>query len=229
MKIAVLGTGMVGRIIAVKLTQLGHSVTLGTRNVENTLANDQPDGYGNPPFKNWYAGNSEIGLAAFRDAVAEGELVFNCTAGMVSIAALESAGEEQLAGKLLIDIANPLDFSNGMPPTLTPANTDSLGEQIQARFPEVKVVKTLNTMNANLMVDPSLVNGDHNVFVCGNDEGAKAQTKQLLYAFGWKESQIIDLGDISNSRGTEMLLPIWIRLWNTLGTAEFNFLIQRNN
>ncbi len=136
--------------------------------------------------------------------------------------------EDILKGKVLLDIANPLDFSNGMPPSLSPVNTDSLGEQIQRRFPNLKVVKSLNTMNTNLMVRPSLLQGDHNVFVCGNDEGAKSQVKEMLKSFGWREELIIDLGDITNSRGTEMLLPIWLRLWGALGTAEFNFYIQRN-
>jgi len=207
----------------------GHSVTLGTRNVANTLENDQPDGYGNPPFKDWHSMNQAIQLKTFKDAVSDAELIFNCTGGMVSIAALEAAGEDNLNGKLLIDLANPLDFSQGMPPSLNPTNTDSLGEQIQRRFPEVKVVKTLNTMSAYLMVNPSMVKGEHNVFVCGNDSNAKEQTIEILQSFGWKASQVIDLGDISNSRGTEMLLPIWLRLWNALGTAEFNFHIQKND
>jgi len=228
MRIAILGTGMVGRIIAVKLTELGHAVTIGTRNVANTLSKESPDGYGNPPFKDWHTQYQQIQLKTFNESVQDAELIFNCTGGMVSIAALELAGEEHLNGKVLIDVANPLDFSNGMPPSLNPVNTDSLGEQIQNRFPNVKVVKTLNTMNANLMVNPSLVGGDHHVFVCGNDNEAKGDTKQILHAFGWSEHQIIDLGEISNSRGTEMLLPIWLRLWSALGTSEFNFHIQKN-
>ena len=146
MKIAILGTGMVGRIISIKLNELGHSVTIGTRNVANTLSNEKPDGYGNPPFKEWHSTHQAIQLKTFKDAASDAEVIFNCTGGMVSIAALESVGEEILNGKLLIDVANPLDFSQGMPPSLNPANTDSLGEQIQKRFPAVKVVKTLNTM-----------------------------------------------------------------------------------
>ena len=229
MKIAVLGTGMVGRAIAIKLQELGHDVTIGTRNAENTLANDQPDGYGNPPFKDWHTDHQQIQLDTFSNSTANAELVVNCTSGMASIPALELAGEENLNGKTLIDIANPLDFSQGMPPSLNPVNTDSLAEQIQARFPATKVVKTLNTMNAYLMVNPSLVKGDHNVFVSGNDAAAKAETQALLESFGWKKNLIIDLGDISTARGTEMLLPIWLRLWTALGTAEFNFHIQRND
>ena len=83
-------------------------------------------------------------------------------------------------------------------------------------------------MNATLMVEPSKVKGDHNVFVCGNDEGARKKTKEILNSFGWSDSQIIDLGDITAARGTEMLLPVWLRIMGTLGTAEFNFHIQKN-
>jgi predicted dinucleotide-binding enzyme len=127
---------------------------------------------------------------------------------------------------VLIDIANPLDFSKGMPPTLSVCNTDSLGEQIQRAFPQVKVVKTLNTMNANLMVNPALLSGDHDVFVSGNDPAAKAQvTNFLKQQFGWKS--VIDLGDITTARGVEMTLPIWLNLFGVLQTPLFNFKIVR--
>ena len=227
-KIAILGTGIVGRTIAVKLADLGNEVTIGTRDVANTLKKEEKDGYGNPPFKEWYTAYPQIKLETFKKAAHNADLVLNCTGGQVSVAALESIGEEILNDKILIDVANPLDFSQGMPPSLSPVNTDSLAEQIQSRFPKLKVVKSLNTMNAYLMVNPALVKGDHNVFVCGNDGDAKAAVTELLQSFGWRENLIIDLGDISNARGTEMLLPIWLRLWNTFGTAEFNFHIQRN-
>ncbi|MEM6349102.1 MAG: NAD(P)-binding domain-containing protein [Bacteroidota bacterium] len=228
MKVTILGTGIVGRTIAARLVELGHEVSIGTRNVENTLNNENKDGYGNAPFKDWYKDNSQIKLQTFKEAAENADMLFNCTGGQVSIAVLEAIGEDILKGKVLLDIANPLDFSNGMPPSLSPVNTDSLGEQIQRRFPDLKVIKSLNTMNTNLMVKPSLLQGDHNVFVCGNDEGAKSQVKEMLKSFGWRDELIIDLGDITNSRGTEMLLPIWLRLWGALGTAEFNFYIQRN-
>lgn len=228
MRIAILGTGMVGKTVAVKLIELGHEVIIGTRDRETTLTRDDKDAYGNPPFKEWHKENSQVQVQRFKEAAQGSELMINCTGGQVSIAALESIGEDILEGKTLVDIANPLDFSQGMPPSLKPVNTDSLGEQIQNRFPNLKVVKTLNTMSAHLMVNPSMVSGDHNVFVCGNDEEAKNTTKALLQSFGWRENLILDLGDISNARGTEMLLPIWLRLWGALGTAEFNFHIQTN-
>ncbi len=148
--------------------------------------------------------------------------MFNATNGMGSLEALKLAGESNLNGKILVDISNPLDFSKGMPPSLSVCNTDSLGEQIQRAFPAVKVVKTLNTVTASLMVNPrQLADGDHHVFVSGNDAGAKAQVTDLLKTwFGWKH--VIDLGDITTARGTEMYLPLWLRLWGALGTGMLN-------
>jgi hypothetical protein len=167
-----------------------------------------------------------VNLGTFGDAAAHGEMVVNATAGTVSLEALEQAGEENLNGKILIDISNPLDFSKGMPPTLSVSNTDSLGEQIQRRFAEARVVKTLHTMNAYLMVDPTqLAGADHTVFVSGDDAGAKSTVTELLWSFGWTD--IIDLGDITTARGTEMLLPVWLRLFGALQKPIFNFKIVR--
>ena len=225
MKIAVIGTGMVGRALASRTAELGHDVAIGTRDPDATLARTEPDQMGNPPFAAWYAGHSGIALLPLAEAAAHGELVVNATSGGVSLDALRAAGDENLAGKVLIDIANPLDFSAGFPPTLSVKDTDSLGEQIQRAFPEAKVVKTLNTLNANLMVDPSVLGDDHSIFVSGDDAGAKATVTELLRSFGWKD--VIDLGDLSTARGTEMLLPIWLRLMGALGTATFNFKIVR--
>lgn len=226
MNIGVLGTGMVGRVIAAKMVDLGHAVMIGTRDVAALQTRTEPDGMGNPPFAVWHRDNQRVNLGTFAEAAAHGEMLFNCTNGMASLDALQRAGETSLNGKVLVDIANPLDFSQGMPPSLFVSNTDSLAEQIQRSFPQVKVVKTLNTLNAYLMVDPrQLAGGDHTVFVSGNDAAAKAQVTQLLREFGWQD--IIDLGDITTARGTEMLLPIWIRLMGTLQTPTFNFKIVR--
>jgi 8-hydroxy-5-deazaflavin:NADPH oxidoreductase len=167
-----------------------------------------------------------VQLSTFGEATARGEMVVNATAGAVSLEALELAGEDNLNDKVLVDISNPLDFSQGMPPKLSVSNTDSLGEQIQRRFPEAKVVKTLHTMNAYLMVDPSqLTDADHTVFVSGNDAEAKTMVTELLRGFGWTD--IIDLGDITTARGTEMLLPMWLRLFGMLQKPVFNFKIVR--
>ncbi len=226
MKIAVLGTGMVGRTIAGAFAGLGHDVVIGTRDPQATLARTEPDMMGTPPFAQWHAGNTGVGVDAFADAVSGAELVVNATNGGGSLAALSAAGTENLAGKIIMDISNPLDFSQGMPPSLNPVNTDSLGEQIQRSFPEAKVVKTLNTMNASVMVDPARVaGGDHSVFVSGNDADAKAAVTDILKGFGHRD--VIDLGDITSARGAEMLLPIWLRLWGALGTGDFNFKIAR--
>jgi predicted dinucleotide-binding enzyme len=209
MRIGILGTGVVGQAIGSKLIQLGHQVKMGSRTADNEKATQ------------WVKANGvRASQGTFADAAAFGEILFNCTAGMASLDALRMAGPANLKDKILIDIANPLDFSKGMPPTLAICNTDSLGEQIQRAFPDVKVVKTLNTMNCNIMVNPSLVPGEHDVFICGNDAEAKRIVTQILKEwFGWKS--VIDLGDITNARGTEMLLPIWIRLWGVFGHANF--------
>lgn len=215
MNIAVLGTGMVGDSIGSKLVELGHSVIMGSRSAENDKA---------LAWKAKTGMNASVGT--FADAVRYGEIVFNCTAGMASLEALKMAGTENLKGKILIDVANPLDFSKGMPPSLSVCNTDSLGEQIQRAFPDTKVVKTLNTVNTYIMVNPAILPGDHDMFLCGNDAGAKKQVETILRDwFGWKIT--IDLGEITNARGMEMILPLWARLYGALGTPQFNFHIVK--
>lgn len=224
MKVGILGSGMVGQTIGAKLAERGVDIVLGTRTPKQL---DEKRGMG-APLSEWAAKVGKKGrLGTFAEAAAHGELVINATSGTGSLEALKLAGPKNLDGKILIDIANPLDFSKGMPPSLAVCNTDSLGEQIQRTFPAAKVVKTLNTTNAYVMVDPGQVaGGDHDVFVSGNDADAKARVTALLKQwFGWKS--VIDLGDITTARGTEMLLPIWIRLWGALGTPMFNFKIAR--
>ena len=215
MKIGILGTGIVGKTIGTKLVQLGHDVKMGSRTANNEKASE------------WVkTSGANASQGTFAEAAAFGELLFNCTSGMVSLEALKIAGASNMNGKILIDISNPLDFSKGMPPTLSVCNSDSLGEQIQRAYPQVKVVKTLNTLNCNIMVNPSLVPGSHDIFVSGNDAGAKAKVIDILKSwFGWKT--VIDLGDITTARGTEMLLPIWIRLMGAFQTPNFNFKIVR--
>jgi 8-hydroxy-5-deazaflavin:NADPH oxidoreductase len=227
MKIAVLGTGMVGRALSSRLAGLGHDVAIGTRDVDSTLSAAEPDRMGNVPFAQWHADHSEVRLLTFADAGVHGEAIVNATAGGVSLAALEAAGADNLAGKVLIDVANTLDFSQGRPPTLSIVNTDSLGEQIQRAFPDARVVKTLNTMNASVMVDPSRVPGDHDVFVAGEDADAKEAVKGLLREFGWKDDSIIDLGGIRSARGTEMYIPLWLALWGVVGSPNYNIKVVR--
>jgi len=223
MNIAILGTGMVGQTLAGKLAESGHTVVIGTRSVSETLARTVPGPFGNPPFKAWKEQHPAIALVTYAEAAVRGEILFNATSGGASIAALKAAGEANLAGKILVDVANPLDFSKGMPPSLTVCNTDSLAEQIQRSFPDVRVVKALNTVNALVMVNPAAVGGgDHFLPVCGNDAAAKATVTEFLKSnFGWKH--IVDLGDITGARATEMMLPIWIRLMGVLKTPMFNF------
>ena len=228
MRIAVLGTGAVGRTIAGKLASLGHEVTIGTRDVDALMAQTEgPMGGRLPPFSAWSAANPDVKVAPFSEAAAAGELVFNATSGDVTLRVLEAAGADNLAGKVLVDISNPLDFSQGFPPVLSVCNTDSMAERVQAAFPEARVVKTLNTTNAAVMVGPGeLAGGDHTMFVAGNDEAAREQVTGILRDwFGW--SDVIDLGDITGARGMEMILPLWLRLMGTLGGPNFNFKIAR--
>jgi predicted dinucleotide-binding enzyme len=217
---------MVGQALAGKLADLGHSVFVGTRNPSETLARTGTDRLGNPPFREWRERHGKVGVGTLAEAAAHGEVIINATNGAATIDALDAAGEKHLAGKVVVDVANPLDFSRGMPPSLTVCNTDSLGEQIQRRFPKAKVVKALNTVNASVMIAPaSVAGGDHTIFVSGNDAGAKKTVSDILRQLGWKD--IIDLGDITTARGTEMLLPIWIRLWGVVGSPMFNFKVVR--
>jgi predicted dinucleotide-binding enzyme len=226
MNVAVLGTGMVGRTLAAKFAGLGHQVNVGTRDVASTATRTDPDAMGNPPYSAWAASHPAVRLATFAEAAADAELIVNATSGHVSLAALQAAGQEHLAAKVLLDVANPLDFSAGMPPTLFVKDTDSLGEQIQAAFPQLKVVKALNTLTAALMTNPrQLADGDHSVFICGNDADAKKTVSGILESFG--HGDIIDLGDITAARGTEMYLPIWLRLMGTLSTPIFNVKVVR--
>jgi predicted dinucleotide-binding enzyme len=215
MKIAVLGTGMVGDTIGSRLVELGHEVMMGSRTADNEKAK---------AFVAKHEGKASAGT--FADAAAFGELLFNCTAGVASLEALRLAGEANINGKILIDVANPLDFSQGAPPSLIPSlsNTHSLGEEIQKTFPSAKVVKTLNTMWCGLMVNPTMINnGEHTNFICGNDGDAKQQVKSLLQEFGWKTENLLDLGDITSARGSESVLPIWLRIWGATQNGAFNF------
>lgn len=215
MRIGVLGTGNVGRTIADKLLELGHEVTMGSRSSDSEA------------LQSWLKGMGEGAHGGdFAEAAASTELLFNCTTGSASLAALKAAGAANLEGKVLIDVANPLAPSSGGPPTLTVCNEDSLAEQIQSGFPAARVVKALNTVSYRVMTDPSRVPGNHNVFICGNDDEAKLQTAGLLEEFGWPRGSIVDLGEISCARGTEMYLALWLRLWGHFQTTDLNIEVR---
>lgn len=216
MKIAIFGTGMVGQSVGGALIKRGHDVLFGTRDVTATMSRTATSGIGSGPFAAFAQKQQGVRLATFREAARHGEILINATAGSGSLPALQSADPDTLRGKILIDIANPLDFSRGFPPTLSICNTDSLGEQIQRTFPDLRVVKTLNTVNASVMIQPGLIAGNHTIFVSGNDTFAKQDVVRYLEEwFGWKPGSILDLGDITTSRGTEMYLALWIRLFST--------------
>jgi len=216
MRIGIIGTGIVGSTLGTKLVQLGYEVKMGSRTSSNEKAAEWVKNAG-----------SKASQGTFADAASFGEILFNCTSGNVSVEALKMAGAQNLKGKVLVDVANALDFSKGMPPTLTISNTDSVGEQIQREFPEAKVVKSLNTMAAQVMVNPMSVPGEHDVFVSANDPQAKVQVQKILGEFGWKN--IVDLGDISTSRATEMWFPFFFRLRMKFQSPFFNLHIQKQS
>lgn len=216
MRFGIIGTGTVGRTLATKLISLGHEVTLGSRTKDNAAAlawAEQAGPYGHS--------------GTFADAAAFGEVVVNATSGTVSLQALRAAGAERLAGKVLIDVSNPLVFSPTGELTLDPVNTDSVAEQIQREFPETRVVKALNTVTAAVMVDPGRVPGEHNLFVAGDDVEAKAQVTAVLEQFGWPAGSVLDLGEIAAARGMEMMMPFWLRLMGHFGHADFNYSIRK--
>lgn len=212
MRIGVLGTGVVGQTMGAALAAQGHDVMMGARSADNEKALAFRDRTG-------------ARTGSFAEAAAFGEIVVHATRGGTAIEVLQSAGADNLAGKILIDISNPLDFSKGFPPELSVPRSDSLGEMIQRAFPRTMVVKTLNTVTASVMVEPARVPGPHTVFVSGNDKVAKGRVMDLLRSFGWQS--IVDLGDISTARGTEQMLPLWESLYAVLGTGEFNFALMK--
>ena len=216
MRIAVLGTGGVGRAIAGRLGELGHDVAVGTRDPEVTRRTEDAGG--------WLDAHPTVSLLGFGEVADGAEVVVNATNGSASLDVLALAGPS-LSGKVLVDISNPLDFSKGMPPTLTVDNTDSLAEQIQRAHPQARVVKTLNTLTADLMVHPETLPAATSVFMSGNDAAAKEVVAGLLRQLG--HTDVIDLGDITTARGPEMYLPLWLRLWGALGTARFNVAVVR--
>jgi predicted dinucleotide-binding enzyme len=216
MRIAVLGTGMVGQSLGRRLVETGHEVRMGSRSAGGEKALEFVAEAG-----------ADASEGTFADAAAWGEVVVNATGGLVSLEALTAAGEDNLSGKVLLDISNPLDFSEGFPPKVVQPDGRSLGEQIQSAFPEARVVKTLNTMNAEVMVHPRQLSGPHSVFVAGDDADAKAVARDLLVGFGWEPDEVVDAGGIAAARGLELYLPLWLSLMGSFGTPSFNVAVVR--
>ncbi len=215
MRYGVLGTGAVGRALAGRLVEVGHEVRMGSRTPDNEAA------------AAWAAeAGANASNGTFADAAEFGQAVLNCTNGTAALDALAAAGDENLSGKVLIDVTNPLTFETGRL-TLTVCNTDSLGEQIQRAHPEARVVKTLNTMANEVMIHPEQVPGRHSVFVSGDDAEAKQHVAGMLESFGWPPESIVDLGGIETARGTEMFLVLWISMMQAFGDRTYNINVVR--
>ncbi|KUN06271.1 NADP oxidoreductase [Streptomyces yokosukanensis] len=215
MRYAVLGTGEVGRTLGGRLVELGHEVTLGSRTKDNPVALE------------WATAAAERARAGtFAQAAAFAEVVVNAVSGRVALDALRAAGAENLDGKILVDVCNPLAFEDGEA-RLDPVESDSVGEQIQRAFPHARVVKTLNTVNCQVMVDPGRVPGAHHLFVCGEDAEAKRRVTAMLGELGWPAERVLDLGGIRAARTVEMYLPLWLTMMRRFGTADFNIEVHR--
>lgn len=227
MKIAIIGSGMVGRAFALRLTELGHEVVVGTRNVDATLRRTSPDAKGIPAWQFRAKEHPDIALVSFYEAGRFAEIIVNATEGAISLNALTLVGKDNLAGKLILDLALPLTYSPGDIPRLTFANDDSLGEQIQRAFPDAHVVKSLNTMAYSIMLNPLQLPGSHNVFMSGDSHTAKSKVKALLMQLGWPVENIIDLGGIMTSRSTEMYATLLFQMAKISGDYNFNIAIVR--
>jgi 8-hydroxy-5-deazaflavin:NADPH oxidoreductase len=227
MRIAVLGTGQVGRALAARCAEVGHGVVVGTRDPERTMARTETDAMGTAPYAQWQAEHPDVALATHAEAGADADLLVNATNGSASEAALTDAGVGAHDGLVVLDLANVLEFHGGPMPGIGAGTEGSLGERLQAAFPAARVVKALNTMNCAVMVDPARVSGEHVVFVAGDDDEAKAVVQRLLAQFGWGEDRMVDLGGLVAARATEMYVPLWLTLMGALGTTDFNIAIAR--
>jgi predicted dinucleotide-binding enzyme len=225
MRIGVFGTGMAGRAISEGLVGFGHEIVIGTRDPASTRSRSEPDMYGFSVAP-WLEQHPELGLDTFAGAAKHGEIAINATNGMASLDAVTSAAED-LDGKVLIDVANALDFSKGMPPGLHASADESLAERIQRAVPGARVVKSLNTVASNIMLRPcDVAGGDLTVFVSGNDAAAKATVVDLLRSVGWRD--IVDLGGLETARATELLIPLWVTLMGLYGLPpRYQFKIVR--
>jgi len=220
MNIGILGTGVVGETIGTALTEKGYNVRMGSRSANNEKASA------------WVQkSNNHATQGDFNDAVSFGEIVFLCLNGAHAMDAVSSVDPENVAGKIVVDVTNPLDFSKGMPPRLSDGlhNHNSLGEEIQKTWPAARVVKALNTITASAMVNPKLVNnGDHTLFICGDDADAKNKVKHFLVdTFGWKPDNLLDMGGIQSARMTEAYVPFWVSMMQVLGTPMFSIKVVK--
>lgn len=227
MKITVIGSGVVGQALASRLFQAGHELVMATRDPEVTASRTEPNPQSGVSFSSWYSKHQEVALVPFTAVPGDTQLFINATGGVYSLDILKSIGKEVLSGKVLLDVSNPLDFSGGWPPSLSICNTDSLAEQIQRTYPDSLVVKSLNTVNYQVMIAPEIVPGNHQLFLSGEDESAKNTVRQLLGEMGWPSERVIDLGGIQSARGTEMMMPMWLGLMGIFGSPILNFEIRR--
>ena len=222
MKIGIIGSGVVAQTLGTKLVELGHDVVLGTRDPQKLDEKKNMAG----TLNEWLAAvKNKAKVVTFKEAAAHGELLINATHGQISVEALKMAEADKVGPKVLIDTANELDFSGKGFPVLA-SGARSVALNLQNAFPNLKVVKSLNTITAPLMVNPkALKGGDHTIFMAGNDSGAKTKVGELLKSFGWTD--ILDLGDIQAAHGPEMMMGMWLVLYMSMKNGMIGVKIQR--
>ncbi|HEX9705883.1 MAG TPA: NAD(P)-binding domain-containing protein [Gemmatimonadales bacterium] len=213
MQIGILGTGDVGRTLGAAFITLGHDVRLGSRSATNDKA------------RNWAQQVGPRGsTGTFGDAVAFGDIVVLATLGTATEDAIRLAGPQRFAGKVVIDATNPLEHRPNAPPELAIGFRDSLGERVQRLLPDAKVVKAFNTVGNTHMFRPQFRGGPPDMFICGNDDGAKRTVTEFLTAFGWGT---VDIGDIQGARYLEPMCMAWVRYGLKSGTWNHAFKLLR--
>jgi predicted dinucleotide-binding enzyme len=210
MNIGVLGSGVVGQVLAKGYREAGHNVMIGTR--------DRPKLEG-------FSKEAGVAVGSFADAAQHGEVLIFAVLGVGAQEVIHLAGADSFKGKLVLDTTNPLDFSKGFPPSLFVGHTDSLGERIQRSLPGAHVVKAFNTMGNAHMIKPKYGDGTPTHFIAGDDAGAKKKATELLHEVGWKDVQ--DLGPISSSRLLESLCLAWCMIYGATGSGDHAFSLLR--
>lgn len=210
MKVGIIGSGDVGKKLGDSFVDLGHSVKIGTRDA--TKLAEWASKHGN-----------RASAGSFADAAAFGDIIVVATSWAGTASALDMANPKNMAGKIVIDVTNPLDFST-MPPKLAVGNTDSAGETVQRLLSEARVVKAFNIVGNPHMYKPNFSEGRPTMFICGNDDSAKKMVTDLLTSFGWES---IDIGGIEGSRLLEPLAMLWITYYFRTGTGNHAFKLLR--
>jgi predicted dinucleotide-binding enzyme len=209
-RVGVLGSGEVGRRLAMGFCSRGHDVMIGSRDP------------GKPELRDWLSGDGKgVQAGTFAQTAAHGELLALAVLGDAAEQAIADAGPDNFGGKVVIDAMNPLDFSAGFPPKLSVTGEDSLGERVQRALPDAKVVKAFNTIGNASFVDPAFSEGKPTMLIAGDDTDAKRTVGDVLADFGWPAP--VDIGGIEASRELEAICIAWVKIGGARGAWDHGF------